>query len=60
MLPLLLETIGATYRVYHKVYPDDNQVHDVVDVFEVAELVLPDLDALFDDVVDDEDDEDYK
>jgi hypothetical protein len=40
-----------------KTDPDDGQVHDVVHVPEVLELVLLDFDALLDDVVGDKDDE---
>lgn len=39
-------------------YPDDTQIHDIVDALEVVQLVLTDLDPLLDDVVDYEDDED--
>ncbi len=40
------------------IYHNDAEVHDVVDVLEVGELVLPDLNGLLDNVVGDEDDED--
>ena len=40
------------------IYHNDAKVHDVVDVLEVGELVLPDLNGLLDNVVGDEDDKD--